>query len=336
MRINTLSVVVGDSACDAACKFCVSKTTGFDELPCRAEINRMAFSKACKFARLGQCSTVLLTGKGEPTLRPEEITSYLQLLNSRNFMDVGTAHAGDCPFPFIELQTNAIHIGQFAAKHGTTPISELDEMMNGSHADSGVAADIRLFRAMDEWRYYGLNTIAISTVGINPVHNKEVYLHHRDIDYPDLATTVKFLRQFGFTIRLCVMMHKGMVDNEVELKKVIDWCRDNDVAQLTVRSISKPAMGAVGSTDYLIYISENGLDSTQRESIHSYLTLEGTHIHTLQFGSTYAPVFDVDGQNVCLSDCLTMSPDSDDIRTLIYYSSGRLTYSWQYKGARLL
>ncbi len=49
-----------------------------------------------------------------------------------------------------------------------------------------------------------------------------------------------------------------------------------------------------------------------------------------------AKVYDVDGQNVCISDCLTVEPDSDSIRTLIFYSDGRVTYDWQHDGAVLL
>jgi hypothetical protein len=49
-----------------------------------------------------------------------------------------------------------------------------------------------------------------------------------------------------------------------------------------------------------------------------------------------AEVFDVDGQNVCMSDCLTNDASNGDIRTLIFYSNGRITYDWQYEGAVLL
>ena len=49
-----------------------------------------------------------------------------------------------------------------------------------------------------------------------------------------------------------------------------------------------------------------------------------------------AKIYDVAGQNVCLADCLTIKPTTDDIRTLIFYGDGRLTYDWQYEGALLL
>ena len=48
-------------------------------------------------------------------------------------------------------------------------------------------------------------------------------------------------------------------------------------------------------------------------------------------------VYDFQGQNLCMTDCLTMSPSSEDgLRQIIFYPSGKLTYDWQYKGAILM
>jgi hypothetical protein len=49
-----------------------------------------------------------------------------------------------------------------------------------------------------------------------------------------------------------------------------------------------------------------------------------------------ARVYDVGGQNVCVSDCLTREPETANVRTLIFYGDGRVTYDWQYDGAVLL
>ena len=97
MKIQTFSVVVGGKKCNATCPYCVSKMTGKEG--CCTEkvedINMRNFHKACKFAKMSGVSTVLLTGKGEPTLYPEHIKKYIEVLN-------------DYDFPFIELQTNGI------------------------------------------------------------------------------------------------------------------------------------------------------------------------------------------------------------------------------------
>jgi MoaA/NifB/PqqE/SkfB family radical SAM enzyme len=91
--------VVGGSACNAKCPYCVSKLTGCTngiEVGQKAmDINKRNFNIGCNFAKMSGVSTVLLTGKGEPTLYPDHITRYLEQLEKWQF-------------PFIELQTNGI------------------------------------------------------------------------------------------------------------------------------------------------------------------------------------------------------------------------------------
>lgn len=57
---------------------------------------------------------------------------------------------------------------------------------------------------------------------------------------------------------------------------------------------------------------------------------------TLMHGAHAAKVYDVDGQNVCVSDCLTVEAAGDDIRTLIFFADGKICYDWQHPGARIL
>ena len=76
--------------------------TGFNEvkrLPVLSDEELPNFESAVLFAKQAQVSTVLLTGKGEPTLYPEEITRVLTALKPHGF-------------PFTELQTNALAIGR--------------------------------------------------------------------------------------------------------------------------------------------------------------------------------------------------------------------------------
>ncbi|KKK85560.1 hypothetical protein LCGC14_2772060, partial [marine sediment metagenome] len=77
MKTHTFSIVVGTNACNANCPFCVSKMTG--PVPVSKHINWSRFTTACRI--VGQARdglvTVLLTGKGEPMLYPEQITNYL-------------------------------------------------------------------------------------------------------------------------------------------------------------------------------------------------------------------------------------------------------------------
>jgi hypothetical protein len=46
-------------------------------------------------------------------------------------------------------------------------------------------------------------------------------------------------------------------------------------------------------------------------------------------------VYDVDGQNVCLSNCLSNDPQTGDLRNLIFFPDGHVRWDWQYQGAIL-
>ena len=95
MHFQTFSIVVGTRACNASCPFCISKQTGLFGTPIK--VNWRNFHIACNLAQKANTTTVLLTGKGEPTLYPEHITETLEGLR-------------DYKFPLIEMQTNGMAI----------------------------------------------------------------------------------------------------------------------------------------------------------------------------------------------------------------------------------
>lgn len=295
MNINTLSIVIGSRACDAHCPFCVSRLTGFDEVAGArpATAIRDNFQTACQYARIGNVTTVLFTGKGEPTLYPLQIQAYLEALTHE-------------PFPFKELQTNGLQIGHLAQGQRQGPLTE---------------ALLKRFRVL------GLKTICLSVVGVYNDWNAAIY----NPDYPDLADTVAYLRRLRYTIRLSVMMQAGMVDHPEMVAKVIAWCREHRVAQLTIRPIRKP--DDVSDKVAGEYVRKNGLTEDEEATITRWVQEHGHPILHLSHG---AVVYDLDGQNVCLTDCLTVPEEVDHIRTLIYYHSGRIAYHWQYPGSVLL
>ncbi len=69
------------------------------------------------------------------------------------------------------------------------------------------------------------------------------------------------------------------------------------------------------------------------QDIRSFLESDGTLLMTLIHG---ASIYDVKGQNVCLTDSLTLTARTDDLRQLIFFPDGHLRYDWQYPGAILL
>ncbi|MDO8599360.1 MAG: radical SAM protein [bacterium] len=298
MKVSTLSVVIGTKACNASCPFCVSRMTGFDVLPGIGGIDTVNFRKACLHAVVGGTTNVLLTGKGEPTLYPDQISRVLDLLEPHGF-------------PYTALQTNALDFGWMARDGQPKQAKRLSVEL------------------LQSWRKRGLDTIAISVVSEKPEHNVEVY--HKD--YPDLVRTVAFLHSLGFTVRLCVMMQKGYVDTPGRVDDILAFCKANSIAQLTVRPIRKPTAqthDGVVST----YVAERGLDELAERAIAGHIRHRGGKpILTLAFG---AEVYDIDGQNCCLSDCLTLDERPEEIRSLIVYANGLVTHSWQHDGAVFL
>lgn len=295
MKIQTLSIVVGSRACDAHCPFCVSKMTGFKRLPPCGKIEWTNFHKACRLAQIGGTTTVLLTGKGEPTLYPTEISNYLEALKP-------------CGFPLIELQTNSIAIGRLAA---------------GKR--SGVSG-LKTSR-LKKWRDTGLNTIALSAADVEREVNAAVYGR----DYPPLDQVADFLHGLGFTVRLCLMMMRGGIDSPEKLFVALDFCRRHGIEQVTARPVRKPRVSQ--NDKAAAFVDQYGLSPDEEAEIGDWAEENGTRLLSLMHGAT---VYDIGGQNFCLSDCLTIDPQSSDIRSLIFYSDGRLAYDWQYDGALML
>lgn len=296
MKIGNLSIVVGTAACNARCPFCVARTTGCGEVPpIDTEVNLINLRKACLLARQSGVTTVRITSKGEPTLFPANIASFLEHLREFNF-------------PFIELQTNGLAIGRM--------------FRDGKPNVPGLSRE-----ALARWRELGLDTIALSVVDINPETNAKVY----GDNYPDLANTIAGLRELGFTVRLCVMMMRGGVDSPESLQQVIDFCRKHDVSQLTIRPLRRP-QESVDKTA-ATFVDQNAPVNTTLKNIDTWLENNGHLLMNIMHGGR---VYDVKGQNVCLTDSLTANPSEDDIRQIIFYPDGRLTYDWYHRGAVLL
>ncbi|MBI4142871.1 hypothetical protein HY480_03295, partial [Candidatus Uhrbacteria bacterium] len=192
--------------------------------------------------------------------------------------------------------------------------------------------------------------------------NARTYLrayHGNRSDYPDLARTVGFLHEIGFMVRLCVMMQRGDIDTPERVRELIAFCREHGIEQLKLSPIRRPkyqvyahddeavrAAMELGITDREIarisgWIRQDGVGRRLARWSHSdrlarWAGLDETPHQKLMQLMHGAEVYDIGSQNVCLADCLTIDPRSDDIRTLIYYWDGEVTYDWQFPGAIIL
>ncbi|MDO8622757.1 MAG: radical SAM protein [archaeon] len=290
MKIQTFTIVAGTAACNAKCPYCVSKMTphqgvGFE----KPKVNWINFDKACRLAQVNNVSTVLITGKGEPTLYPEQITEFLEKIKKFQF-------------PLIEIQTNAIAFGKEYEKYE---------------------------KYLKKWRILGLNTIAISFVSNKKEDNKKIYTP--DSDYVNLEDLIKKLHKLGFSIRLGCIMLKGFIDNPEKVKKLSETVKEWGVEQLTIRSVKSSEDSE--NKDIYQYSKEHELSDGQILDISKFLEKNAKKLMTLEHG---AVVYDLNGQNICLTDCLTIKSDTEELRQLIFFPDGHLRYDWRYKGAVII
>lgn len=289
MKIQTMSIVVGSSKCNAKCPYCVSKLTG-NLLLTKTEMNCTKFPnlrKACLLAQQSGVTTVLLTGKGEPTLYPDEISGYLGFIDKYNF-------------PLIELQTNGINL-------------------------KNISSDI-----LHDWRRMGLNTICLSAAHYTPENNK--YIFGENIN---LWENAKRLHGIGFSVRISCVMVKDMIDNLKELLNFIKECKKNEVEQFTARPVCNISFGSLKmdcpkQLSVYQWVENNSLPDSAVQEMNDYMDKMGTKLLQLAHG---ANVYDYEGQNVSLSNCLTRSTNPDDMRQLIFFPDGHLKYDWEKEGA---
>jgi molybdenum cofactor biosynthesis enzyme MoaA len=134
MKIQTLSIISGGAACNARCPFCISQMTGKD---IKVEpINIQNFNKACRLAQINDVTNVIITGKGEPLIYPNQITDFLKALKPFDF-------------PVIELQTNGILLSQKPELYDSY---------------------------LKEWHRLGLTFIALSIIHYDPEKNRNNYI----------------------------------------------------------------------------------------------------------------------------------------------------------------
>lgn len=300
IKPQTMSIVVGSAACNARCPFCVSKQTPLNGMDNKAEdIDYRNWDQACQLAKDSGVTTILLTGKGEPTLFPNQIVEVLQ-------------HLEPYKFPIIELQTNATQIAD------------------------GTINDVRL----REWHRLGLRMIAISNVGIDPELNRQIYLPHKK-EYIDLAATITRLHRLGFSVRLATVMIKGGIDTPEAVQRLMNFAANNNVEQTTIRPVTRAADNprekrlkvVAEAHDAQEWVNENGITESDVLRIHEWIAKSGTLLRRLPHG---AEVYDYDGQNICLTNCLTREPEHPEIRQLIYMPDGHIRYDWEKSGAVIL
>ncbi len=200
-------------------------------------------------------------------------------------------------FPIIELQTNGIRIREMQ--------------------------DTLRF-----WQDSGLNKVCISIASNCPTRSNTLMgIKALRYNYWDAVT---LLKQMGFVVRLnCTMLKEGIC-SPANLDSLVSSTKDHGVDQLTLREVDMPHDASGDVFEYVKQQKPHGAAIR----LHHYLAMSGTTpLLTLPHGGI---IYDYNGQNVCISNCLTETTDPNDIRQLIFFPDGRLSFSWQYPAARIL
>src|SRR3989344_743643 len=206
-------------------------------------------------------------------------------------------------FPLIELQTNGIVIADK---------SSLD------------------FPHLRTWYEKGMTTIAISIVHYEQEKNREVYLPYKK-QYIDLTRLIWILHTEHFSVRLTCIAANGFIDNTEKVSDLVSFAKSNQVEQLTITPVNKPEHPE--HQEAWIWTHNHHLTPEQLNDIKMYLEKNASPLIKLSHG---AVVYDLNGQNICLNQCLTVQPDNEEMRNLIFFPDGHLRYYWQYPGAILL
>lgn len=305
MKIQTMSVVVGSKACNAKCGYCISKQTpmqGFN--PDDEIINWRNFNIALNLAKMSGVTTVLLTGKGEPTLYPDQIINYLMKIKGN--------------IPFVELQTNGILLEEIIGKLPVTTEKSFTEI------------NLMAIDSLREWYGLGLTTVCISMVHYDSAKNRLVYQPNKETGYMNLDKVIENILSAGLMVRLSCVGLGGFIDSRDELDNLIEFAKAKGCKQLTYRP-----MHAVGNVhnDVTEWISQHSISKERLADLQAFVESRGTEVLKLSHGAT---IYDVDGQNLCWTNAMENKKTEDDMRQIIFFPDGKISYRWDFEGAILL
>ena len=191
-------------------------------------------------------------------------------------------------------------------------------------------AERRSFTPVPSAGTTGLNTIAISIVHL--IRRERGYISYKK-EYIDLPKLIETLHGFTSVDRVSTRDRIGSIN---KVKQLINFARVNKVEQLTLTPVNKPADFSDDNDaerQAWLWTEKNHIDPEDFDGIKHYIERVGAHLLTLPHG---AKVFDIGGQNVCLNNCLSVNPDPEKMRNLIFFPDGHVRYYWQHPGAILM
>lgn len=183
------------------------------------------------------------------------------------------------------------------------------------------------------WKDLGLDVIAPSIYHYDSGRNKEMF-RPRSGRILDLPRLIEKINSNGFRTRLSCALLDGFIDSAEEVGKLIEFARANGVFQLTLRKVDAPRDPIDKETAAFVRSHAIGYGDERYRQICSLLDREGRVCDVLPHG---AKVYEINGQNVCITTGLSTDPGVEEIRQLIFFPPDIVTTSWEnIHGGRIL
>jgi len=179
------------------------------------------------------------------------------------------------------------------------------------------------------WQDAGLTLVCLS-IAHNDPQISNALMGIKDSSYSYWSTAMA-LQNMGLNVRLNCTMTKQGTHEPYHCENIITRANNAGILQTTFREVEMPTPcydAKIGG-----WIGENKPEGAAKR-LHHYLALNGA-VELLRFPHG-GIVYSYRDQNVAISTCLTETTNPDDIRQIIFFPDGRVAYSWQHKGARLL
>jgi len=192
---------------------------------------------------------------------------------------------------------------------------------------NGILIEDRI-TALQGWRDLGLTLVCISIAHPDPKLSNRLMGIEQDFNYWDAVT---HLQDLGLAVRLNCTMLKSGVHLSASFDSLVNKAAMQGVEQLTFREVSMPA--SVGNHEIADFVRQEQVTGACHYLMHYLEMKKATKLLELPHGGL---IYDYNGQNVALGNCLTGTTDPNDIRQIIFFPDGRIAYDWRYPGARIL
>jgi MoaA/NifB/PqqE/SkfB family radical SAM enzyme len=176
----------------------------------------------------------------------------------------------------------------------------------------------------------GLNTIAISRVGISTVAN-DLICDQEHKKSPNLTDLISRIQKFDMNVRLCFVAMRGFHDSFASILELCRWATYYKVRQVTVRRMGMPSFKYIDTSEKAKEISDFVGDRLIADNIwKEIINLLMKNYQVLRLFDWGSISWAVEGTQLLIADCLSVPGLDGIIRYLIYCPDGHLRYSWEH------